>query len=111
MTGQASSHRGRIRGMKFRELRIASSVFCGVCCVLMIVLWVRQNRHPPYVPADIPGEPIPKLVIPLLFGFFVAGTLAGAYPILLELRFSVRTLLITTTLVAVVLGLIVWLTH
>src|SRR4051795_652243 len=29
-------------GMRFRKLRIAWSVFWGVACVLLIVLWVRS---------------------------------------------------------------------
>jgi hypothetical protein len=28
--------------MKFRKLRIAWSVFCGLACVLLVVLWVRS---------------------------------------------------------------------
>src|SRR4051794_4036182 len=30
--------------MRFRKLRIAWSVFWGVACVLLIVLWVRSNK-------------------------------------------------------------------
>jgi hypothetical protein len=29
-------------GVKFRKLRIAFSVFCGLACVLLLVLWVRS---------------------------------------------------------------------
>jgi hypothetical protein len=28
--------------MKFRKLRLAWSVFCGIACVLLIALWVRS---------------------------------------------------------------------
>ena len=28
--------------MRFRKLRIAWSVACGIACVLLIVLWVRS---------------------------------------------------------------------
>jgi hypothetical protein len=28
--------------MRFRKLRIALSVACGIACVLLIVLWVRS---------------------------------------------------------------------
>ena len=28
--------------MRFRKLRIAWSVVCGIACVLLIVLWVRS---------------------------------------------------------------------
>ena len=34
--------------MRFRKLRIAWSVVCGIACVLLIVLWVRSywwSRH------------------------------------------------------------------
>src|SRR6476619_1389766 len=34
--------------MRFRKLRITWSVFCGIVCVLLIVLWVRSYR-----PGDI----------------------------------------------------------
>jgi hypothetical protein len=30
--------------MRFRNLRIAWSVVCGLACVLLIVLWVRSNN-------------------------------------------------------------------
>src|SRR6478736_9471608 len=30
--------------MRFRKLRIAWSVGCGILCVLLIVLWVRSYR-------------------------------------------------------------------
>src|SRR4051812_28474407 len=31
--------------IRFRKLRIAWSVMCGVACVLLIVLWVRSYWH------------------------------------------------------------------
>ena len=31
--------------MRFRKLRIAWSVGCGIVCVLLIVLWVRSYFH------------------------------------------------------------------
>jgi hypothetical protein len=31
--------------MTFGKLRIAWSVFCGIACVLLIVLWVRVYRN------------------------------------------------------------------
>jgi hypothetical protein len=34
--------RGRMGGMKYRKLRIAWSVGCGIICLLLIVLWVRS---------------------------------------------------------------------
>src|SRR3954465_12938116 len=41
MLPQRVTH-ARIEGMRFRKLRIAWSVFWGVVCVLLIVLWVRS---------------------------------------------------------------------
>ena len=37
--GRGSEVEGR---MRFRKLRIAWSVACGIACVLLIVLWVRS---------------------------------------------------------------------
>jgi len=31
--------------MKFRKLRIAWSVGCGIACVLLIAVWVRSQHH------------------------------------------------------------------
>jgi hypothetical protein len=151
--------------MRFRKLRIAWSVTCGVVAVLLIVLWVRSYRYIDSIHVQCANKrvvlfesfagrvgvadlefnlgqriwmthtEIPdwksyrgwkeivvgglrphgnhvSLVAPhwcvLLMVAACAllpwyGTLAGTR------RFSLRTLLIATTLVAVVLGLIVWL--
>jgi hypothetical protein len=51
------------------------------------------------------------LTFPLWFPTALAATLAAGPWIPVSCRFSLRTLLIATTLVAVVLGLIVWLNH
>ena len=152
--------------MKFRKLRIAWSVACGIACVLLIALWVRS-----YWCADVIDIPRSKYLVevgseygkigivkfddpsisagrwefvsedprppggdvwlwPTLLGFARPVTpgmsaivvphwflvlqfaSAGALPRLQGFqRFSLRTLLIATTLVAVVLGLIVWAVH
>src|SRR4051812_33758538 len=107
--------------MRFRKLRIAWSVTCGIACVLLIVLWVlsylelrqwRITQRFGFVAVD--G------VIMVVWGtkdlfvnyrmptaaLFVLGTLSWAQSA--SLRFSLRTLLIATTLVALVLGLIVY---
>src|SRR6478672_11323736 len=39
--------------MRFRKLRIAWSVFCGLACLLLIVLWVRSYSRLDYVEAAI----------------------------------------------------------
>jgi hypothetical protein len=149
--------------MRFRKLRIAWSVVCGIACVLLIALWVRSYWRHDYVNwmptanrqvevfaiqgrlvfgtwvqttfvtwrhysnpvADKQGAlriiksyenafgfaiVKPSLVVPYYFLVLVTGVVAVA-PWLSMSRFSLRTLLIATTLVAVVLGLIVWATR
>jgi hypothetical protein len=143
--------------MRFRKLRIAWSVGCGILCVLLIALWVRsywwvdlmlgkncsltslegcilsnfgedptrqqvllfsQNLNELREAGSIlrsgatrgfafrrTGRSLtiglPHLVVALVpASLVVAPWLPG--------RFSLRTLLIATTLVAVVLGLVVW---
>jgi len=159
--------------MRFRKLRIAWSVGCGIVAVLMIVLWVRSYfqqaviriRMPGYrfiesmsfrgwssfvYDSEAPNEfndlrefprsemdfiavsarklnlapgrgwrwgsygdnslRVIQTVVPCWFTTFVAGTFATLPWIRhLRWRFTLRTLLIATTMVAVVLGLIVWL--
>ena len=139
------SPRGRIACMRFRKLRIAWSVACGIACVLLVVLWVRSRGTIDTVAAGYwpgrrvlveshlgkvyvgfysgpvtlyrlsnqirPSNYFPSLktatfVVPLWI-FIVATALAGTAPWLRK-RYSLRTLLIATTLIAVVLGLVVW---
>jgi hypothetical protein len=150
--------------MKFRKLRIAWSVFWGLACVLLIVLWVRSyNRTEtvsktnknlisttfgsgyglayfirsddsavvfgdPFEDAEesgwkyssVPAAPGPPhklgwnsdaklLIVPVPYWCPVLLAAAFATAPWLRWRFSLRTLIIATTLVAVVLGLIVWL--
>jgi hypothetical protein len=148
--------------MRFRKLRIAWSVGCGIACVLLIALWVRSHfvldwvgRGDPtsseitvvslisdngtlvvahrtellsqLLPAVTDGWTymrfprkyatddtfdwkhddkgfllrFPMLILAMLF----VATAVG--PWLIRWRFTLRTLLIATTLVAVVLGFIV----
>jgi hypothetical protein len=152
--------------MKFRKLRIAWSVMCGMLCVLLIALWVRSyswtdaiqyNPVERYVTGltsrqgvvfggwfrftdmeDVeelfrssrwnfvcrPSEPLPPKYSRWGVGleesghfapyittphWFVVALLAASTAIpWLRWRFSLRTLLIAMTLVAVVLGLVVW---
>jgi hypothetical protein len=152
--------------MRFRKLRIAWSVGCGIVAVLLCLLWVRSywwvemigapltskyyfgvGSHPgcigfaihpmgnlsssqikrfQRVPterwlASVQQDILPNIsrvwgqfsfkrysyLIPDWFVLFVLAALTGTPWI--RLSFSLRTLLIATTLVAVVLGLIVWL--
>jgi len=156
--------------MRFRKLRIAWSVVCGIACALLIVLWVRSYwwkdfavsggiyrvhfesalgklgvdvspQAPEYVGSRwgfhsrlLEEEyfmPIAHYGLPdgvKVMGFMWEITPESAiiavpywFPILLisilaagpwfRWRFSLRTLLIATTLVAVVLGLILWMSR
>jgi hypothetical protein len=159
--------------MRFRKLRIAWSVGCGVACVLLIVLWVRSYWW--WDTAVGPMSPTKTLIVfsssgrlggrldgPAKFAagwHFIHSSVAKmlkedeeelslgrgvvtkpnrpSWPVFgrcsdgnfrvahwlavlffatlgivaapfIKWRFSLRTLLIATTLVAVVLGLIVW---
>ena len=149
--------------MKYRKLRIAWSVACGIASMLLMALWVRSYLWADYLKAPYPkgrdlvvvsrsgqlevelyyltagelsywqfdrlgpselmeldGEPslsglgfklywgVPSgIVVPLWFLVFFSVSLAGLPWIRLSKRFSLRTLLIATTLVAIMLGLIV----
>jgi hypothetical protein len=144
--------------MRYRKLRIAWSVVCGIACVLLIALWVRS-----YGTGDVLNERITKThaftlvsqqgfcgallfdptvhaspkwglisvssptwqspswdfaihsksdryvqaMVPWWFVVLSVAIMSIITP-RLKWRFSLRTLLIATTLVAVVLGLIVW---
>jgi hypothetical protein len=152
--------------MKFRKLRIAWSVFCGIATVLLIALWVRSYAYigvaiipvapnhslgigsvggaigigMNYSPGQLRSyqypyerwkkEALAKLVPNPIWGGIINDknqlliympdwvllglvAVAGLSPWLRQSswRFSLRTLLITTTLVAVLLGMIGWLGH
>ena len=157
--------------MRFRKLRITWTVFCGIACVLLVVLWVRSyvwfdnlvgpvsstrclgfessqgwltvrwdqytmnpKAFPRWTLNKMPAEALEKAFKLLAargtpihsvpsFGFHdgsfqfphwsivvLTGVLAVAFATCRPYRinFSLRTLLIATTLVAAVLGLIVW---
>jgi hypothetical protein len=158
--------------MKYRKLRIAWSVVCGILCLLLIVLWVRSywwidhlqrisstfvsdicpydgklvfnwsddaenaksamERHgegwhlwkrsveswrgtsaPPlskrlFHPFSLTLSPN-QLVIPF-WAVAILSSILGALPWMhkMKWRFSLRTLLIATTLVAVLLGAVIY---
>ena len=142
--------------MRFRKLRIAWSVVCGVACVLLIVWWVRSywrldvivwngNSSSTTVRADaglvtisqsnfggtLSGDDRWELIVdnaswgmqfwqfdwawdtnlilirvPIWVAALAAAILAHAPWIRWSRRFSLRALLIATTLVALVLGII-----
>jgi hypothetical protein len=120
-----------VRGpTRFRKLRIAWSVLWGVATVLLIVLWVvshgrldvvcYQTAPQPTTPSAFHISALPHTFdlipslgkvlvrIPIWVLVILAATLAAIPSFHWPNRFSLRTLLIATTLVAVVLGLIVW---
>ena len=122
--------------MRFRKLRIAWSVTCGIACVLLIALWVRSIQHD-YVfpehwknptiqirsysgtfevtrwvsPSKWTMTPSTIIKIPYLVLTLITAAAAIAPGVRWSKRFSLRTLLITTTLVAVALGLVAWLVN
>ena len=83
--------------MRFRKLRIAWSVGWGFLAVLLIVLWVRD-----YLDTRLVAS------LPYAFPLLGAAGLAIAPWATGPTRFSLRTLLIATTLLAMLLGLAVW---
>ena len=151
--------------MRFRKLRIAFSVVCGIACVLLIVLWVRSYKSEEWWQGHLIGDQ--NFVLTSVTGHVNLSTMYMAHARLLwgilsrskessggqlspmwprgsqfglkresdhfdvvvphwfavlsfaalatipwlRWQFSLRTLLIATTLVAVVLGLIVWVTR
>jgi|tagenome__1003787_1003787.scaffolds.fasta_scaffold19770994_1 hypothetical protein len=153
--------------MRFRKLRIAWSVFWGLACILLIVLWVRSYfvYDTAYCPLSSPQmliansysgrlsmyagrrvenhtgifpqgwgresasvkeiaessleRPHPYwayrkdvygrlITFPHWAAILVLCSIGGAGAVLPLTRFSVRSLLVAITLVAVVLGLAVW---
>jgi hypothetical protein len=150
--------------MRYRKLRIAFSVACGIACVLLIALWVRSywwvdcmsapygfhqtlffasyegktythkyanpdsavwmpmgwTRQSIEIPVHLyADDPKPRFqfeagfghnVVVCPHGLLVGGCAVAAFVPLIR-RFSLRTLLIATTLIAVVLGAIVYVTR
>jgi hypothetical protein len=156
--------------MRYRKLRIAWSVGCGIACLLLVVLWVSTYWWQSSIRIRMPGyrivggiswfgwssfdyywenpstlddlrsfpmsemlfhyisDPQPntagrgwrwaryidnqravtQLQVPCWFTTLVAAACAVTPWLPWQNRFSLRTLLIATTLVAVVLGLGVW---
>jgi|tagenome__1003787_1003787.scaffolds.fasta_scaffold20711833_1 hypothetical protein len=143
--------------MRFRKLRIAWSVFWGLACVLLIVLWVRSywwgdvftfpqssqgalgigsinarimfgatnddtfplwewlvepNRQPaeflPWFEVSIRSVSSEMYVPDWLLVILTISVAVLPWIRQLSWRFSLRTLLIATTLLAVVLGLVVY---
>ncbi len=125
--------------MKFKKMGVAWSVGCGVVAVLLIGLWVRSYGHHRQfnVPGGISGvsdggsvwlakfdtgnldprNPYTESGIPATWSvhmpYWSLTLLTGLLAIApwLPWHFSLRTLLVATTLFALALGTIVWLAH
>ena len=99
--------------MRFRKLRIAFSVTCGIACVLLIVLWGRSQWWNERV-ADLSvrnqwqllryGAMFPHWILVLILGGLAASPFASRP----TSRFSLRALLIVTSVIALGLGTIVF---
>jgi len=89
--------RGRMVGMDDRKLRIAWSVFWGAIAVFYCGQWVRESYQSEGVGIDM-------MLTVVLSPVLAAGPWIRDF----NWRFSLRTLLIAMTLVAVGLGLIVY---
>ena len=118
--------------MKYRKLRIAWSVVWGLAAVLLVVLWVSSWLHRYH--DDFHSSTGWRLGILNGEGWVAFnlvhddseshGTIGGPHWLMVLLavvtgfapwfisdRFGLRSLLIATTLIAIVLGLIVWATR
>jgi len=89
------------------NMRVQFAVCSFVACIVLTVVCIRTFRQehspPPFVSALMPMTWSKYAFMALFFGI-VAGALGFGQ----RWRFSLRTLLIVTTLVAVALGLILW---
>jgi hypothetical protein len=83
--------------MKYRKLRIAWSVGWGIVCLLLILLWISDYRQSEDLSA-----------VPYAFLLLIAAGLVALSWVEGNFRFGLRSLLIATTVVAVLLGLVVW---
>lgn len=112
--------------MKFHKLRIAWSIFWGVAAVLLVGMWVQSYRL--YVDFNRAGQhwvawwygSISVSSRPSADPYFtqyhcefpcwLSVTTAVAFILIgwIPERFTLRTLLVATTVVAVVLGAVVW---
>ena len=86
--------------MRFRKLRIAWSVVWGTLCLMTTVGWLIEFLRGHHYSA------IPSAIFAALTAALAITPMKG-----IGFRFSLRTLLIVTTLLAVVLGLIVYTTR
>ena len=92
-----------------KYLRIAASALSLAACLLLIELWVRSSWNMGMDAGDILVKSISAILgfAILLAMVFWAALGCLLVVVLFPRRFALRTLLIATTLVAVVLGAIV----
>ena len=98
------------RRIKYRRPRIAFSAVCGILCLLLIVLSVQSySQWGQLHNWNISKHPI---IVTIGASYFLAiglTMMAAAVSWLpLSKRFSLRTLLIATTVVAALLGAVKW---
>jgi hypothetical protein len=89
--------------MKHRKLRIAWSVGCVFAALMVGIMWVEHNQLRYWKTI-----PLSRGTCVVLFSGIGLFTLLSYVP-WIPWRFTLRALLIAATLVAVGLGLIVWL--
>jgi hypothetical protein len=94
--------------MRFRKLRIALSIFFAIACVLLLVPWARNywgwGTAIGPLGAATRTEGFPNWLIAALLSLLATMSL-----MLERISFSLRTLLIATTLVALGLGMVIYL--
>ena len=119
--------------MRFRKLQIAWSVACGLACVLLIVLWVRSAQYDNVYPehwrnpsiqfrsnkgtlevtrwvsnSKTTMTPYVIIKVPYLVLTLITAAVAITPCVRWSKRFRLRTLLIATTIVALLLGWAIW---
>ena len=116
---------------RLRKLKIAFSAMCAAACAVLTALWIQSYYAFPKVRFDLgswaailvsfKGEVLVRLFsrspstglvarsfdVPYLAPVLVSGALAALPWVTWSRRFSIRALLIVSTLIAVVLGLMV----
>jgi len=93
-----------------RRLQFAVSVFYAVLCIASLALWVRSNTWLESSKLDDHFAIVaPHWAFALVFAFLAFAPWAKNIGPPVPARFSLRTMFIATTLLAVVLGLAVWL--
>ena len=93
-----------------RRLQVAVSVFYAVLCIASLALWVLSNTWLESSKLDDHFAIVaPHWVFALVFAFLAFAPWAKNIGPPVPSRFSLRTMLIAVTLVAVVLGLGIWL--